>query len=455
MDYSEQTKDLETKKITTLLWQYGLPAIISQVIASLYNVTDRICIGQGVDSMALSGLTITFPFMNIIHAFGALVGVGAGARMSIVLGQKDVRWAEKILGNAIYLTVVFGILFMTAGYVFIDDILTLLGAVPENISYAREYMLIVLPGMFFTTLSFNLTGMIRSSGYPKKSMYILGGGAVLNILLDLLFIFVFNFGIDGAAWATTISMVATAVAAVWHFVQKDSFIRFRRHAWEPKFYIFRNILLIGMSPFLMNIAAAGVVGMLNRQITYYGGADAVTAYGVMNSFGNMAVLIIFGICQGMQPIAGYNHGAQLKARLKEVLFLSMKINVLIGVVGSLLACLLPRMLARAFTPDEGIVELCVPCFRFMMCMMPLIGFTITNSNFFQSVDMPWVAITTSLLRQVLILLPLIYLLPPLFVDNGWSGLTGIWFSGTLSDVLAALISGGLLYSQRKVFMDVA
>lgn len=452
MDYSDRTKELATKKISMLLWAYALPSIISQIIASLYNVTDRMCIGQGVDSMAISGLTITFPFMNIIHAFGALVGVGASARMSIVLGKKDINWAENILGNAVYLTFVFGTLFMTAGYLYIDDILLLLGATPLNVGYAREYMLIVLPGMFFTTLSYNLTGMIRSSGYPKKSMYILGGGAVLNIVLDLLFIFVFKLGISGAAWATTISMVATAVASVWHFVKKDSFIRFRRHAWQPKFYIFRNILLIGMSPFLMNLAAAGVVAMLNRQITVYGGENAVSAYGIMNSFGNMGVLIILGICQGMQPIAGYNYGAGLKDRLKEVLFLSMKINMIIGLAGALLACLFPRLLAHGFTGDQNLIELCVPCFRYMMCMMPLIGFTITNSNFFQSIDKPWVAITTSLLRQVIILLPFIYIFPSVFEHFGGSGLTGIWFSGTLSDILAAVISGLLLYSQRRVFL---
>ncbi|MCQ2974623.1 MAG: MATE family efflux transporter [Bacteroidales bacterium] len=451
MEITDRTKELETKKISSLLLAYALPSIISQIIASLYNITDRVCIGQGVDAMAISGLTITFPFMNIIHAFGSLVGAGAGARMSIVLGQKDVRWAEKILGNAMLLTFIFGALFLSVGYIYIDEILVLLGAIDENISYARDYMLIVLPGMFFTTLSFNLTGMIRSSGYPMKSMFILGGGAILNIILDLIFIFVFNWGIAGAAWATTISMTATSVAAVLHFVDKKSFIQFRKHSWQPKLYIFRNILMIGISPFLMNIAAAGVVGILNHQITFFGGANAVAAFGIVNSILNMAVLIILGLCQGMQPIAGYNYGAGLKNRLREVLFLVMKINMLIGLVFTILACLFPRIFASAFTNDANLIELSVPCFRFMVCMMPLIGFTITNSNFFQSIDKPWVAITTSLLRQVIILLPLIYLMPRLFVSMNLDGLTGIWAAATTSDFLAAVISGALLYSQRKLF----
>ena len=282
--------DLENKPIGKLLWLYALPAVITQVVASIYNIVDRVFLGQYVGELAIAGLAITLPLMNIIHAFGAMVGVGASARMSIVLGRKDVHWAEKILGNSIILTFIFGAMFVTAGYLFMDQILELFGASRDTIGYAREYMRIVLPGMFFTTLSFNLTGLIRASGYPTKSMWIMGGGAVLNIILDALFICVLGLGIAGAAWATTISMVSMAMVAVLHFVQPKSFIRFRRHGWTPKFYIFRNVLLIGLSPFLMNFAASFVVALLNRQLIHYGGDLAVGAYGVVNTYGSFLVM---------------------------------------------------------------------------------------------------------------------------------------------------------------------
>ena len=451
MEQLDKTKDLETKGIRQLLWAYALPSIVSQIIASVYNICDRVFLGQCVGALAIAGLAITMPIMNIVHAFGSLVGVGSSARMSIVLGKKDVNWAEKILGNSLLLTFILGFLFVTGGYVFMDRILTMFGASEETISYAREYMVIVLPGMFMTTVTFNLTGLIRASGYPTKSMWILAGGAILNIILDALFIYVLDWGIAGAAWATTISMTCSAIVAVWHFLQPKSFIRFRRHAWRPKGYIFRNILLIGMSPFLMNVAASGVVALLNRQLIRYGGDFAVGAYGIVNTFGSLAVMLILGVCQGMQPIAGYNYGAGHPQRLKSVYVLTLKVNVFIGLAASLLALTIPHILLRAFTTDLELIEIAVPALRFMLVMFPLVGFTITNSNFFQSIDKPWIAIVTSLSRQVLFLAPMIYIIPPIFENMGKLGLTGVWVSMTISDVLGALLAFLLMLSQRKVF----
>ena len=451
MEQLDRTKELETKNISSLLWMYALPSIVSQIIASVYNIVDRIFLGQCVGALAIAGLAITMPIMNIIHAFGSLVGVGSSARMSIVLGKKDVNWAEKILGNSMLLTFILGFLFVTGGYLFMDRILTMFGASADTIAYAREYMDIVLPGMFMTTVTFNLTGLIRASGYPNKSMWIMVSGAILNIFLDALFIYVLDWGIGGAAWATTISMSCTAVAAVWHFLQPKSFIRFRRHAWKPKGYIFRNILLIGMSPFLMNVAASAVVALLNRQLIHYGGDLAVGAYGIVNTFGSLSVMLILGLCQGMQPIAGYNYGAGHPHRLKEVYTLTMKVNVLIGFVGAALALAIPQILLRAFTKEDSLIQIAVPAMRFMMVMFPLVGFTITNSNFFQSIDKPWIAIVTSLSRQVLFLTPMIYLIPPLFVNAGGDGLTGVWASMTISDVLGAVLAFVLMLTQRHVF----
>ncbi|MBO7133993.1 MAG: MATE family efflux transporter [Bacteroidales bacterium] len=454
MEAIDKTKELETRSIGQLLWIYAIPAVVSQIVASLYNIADRIFIGQGVGPLAIAGLAITMPIMNLIHAFGALVGVGSSARMSIVLGKKDVRWAEKILGNSTIFTFVLGALFVTFGYIFMDDILTMFGATYDTVSYARDYMYIVLPGMFCTTLTFNLTGLIRASGYPTKSMFILAGGAILNVILDPIFIFVLKWGIAGAAWATTISMATTGIISVLHFVKPSSFIRYKFHCWAVKGYIIKNITMIGMSPFLMNITAAGVVALLNAQLLRYGGDYAVGAYGIVNTFAMLTVLVILGVCQGMQPIAGYNYGAGHPDRLKAVYVLTMKVCVLMGLVSSVLACAIPRYLVRAFTDDAALIEISIPATRFIMLMFPLIAFTIVNSNFFQSIDKPWIAIVTSLSRQLLFLLPMCYLVPCIFEDFGWNGLSGIWASCTISDVLGAALAAIFLYSQRKIFKKI-
>ena len=447
----DRTKELETKPIGRLLWQYALPAVITQVVASIYNIVDRVFLGQYVGAMAIAGLAITLPIMNIIHALGSLVGVGASSRMSIVLGRKDVRWAEKILGNSMLMTFFFGFLFVTGGYLFMDRILELFGASVDTIGFARQYMQIVLPGMFFTTMTFNLTGLIRASGYPTKSMWIMAGGAILNIFLDALFIMVLGWGIAGAATATTISMFTTAVVAVLHFVQHSSFIRFKRHAWAPKLYIFRNVLLIGMSPFLMNFAASFVVALLNRQLIRYGGDMAVGAYGIVNTYCSFLVMLMLGICQGMQPIAGYNYGAGHNHRLRDVFVLTQKWTIGSGVLGAALAMLLPRLILRAFTDSVELLDIGVPAMRYLNVMMPLIAFTIANSQFFQSIDKPWIAITTSLSRQVLFLIPLMFLIPAIRVSMGGDGLTGVWMTCTICDVLGALLAAALLATQLKVF----
>lgn len=447
---TDRTKEFESKPIGALLWQYALPAVITQIIASIYNICDRVFLGQYVGALAIAGLTVTMPIMNIIHAFGSLVGAGSGARMSIVLGKRDIRWAESILGNSMILTIFFGILFVSGYYFFSDDILNLFGASTETIAYAKEYMDIVVPGMFLTTVTFNLCNLIRSSGYAQKSMWIMLSGSIINIALDTLFICVLDMGISGAAWATTISMAISSILSLSHFVSKKSFIRFRRHAWQPKFRIFRNILAIGVSPFTMNVAGSGVVAMLNNQLLRYGGDNAVAASGVANSFAPLIIMLVLGICQGMQPIAGYNYGARRFDRLREVYHLAMKVNVAIGCFGTLLVLTVPRYLSMAFTNDPELLDLCVPAMRLMLVMSPLIGFTITNSQFFQSIDKPWIAIVTSLSRQVLILLPMMYIVPTVFTGLGRSGLYGVFASCTISDILGAVLAGYLLWTQRHI-----
>ncbi|MBO7493941.1 MAG: MATE family efflux transporter [Bacteroidales bacterium] len=451
METIDRTKELETKPIGHLLWMYALPAVISQIIASIYNIVDRIFIGHGVGALAIAGLAITFPLMNIIHAFGSLIGVGSAARMSIVLGKKDQEWAENILGNSLIFTFILSGFVVLFCYLFLDRILLLFGATAETVAYAREYMIYILPGMFLITVTFNLTGLIRASGYPTKAMLIMAGGAIFNIILDPIFIFALDLGIKGAAIASTISIFAMALVSILHFVQPSSFIRFKSHAWKLKGYIFKNITLIGMSPFLMNLAAAGVVAILNSQLLFYGGDYAVGTYGICNTYGNLLVLMIIGVCQGMQPIAGYNYGAGHGDRLKHVYGLTMWICVAIGLLGSIVFCSFPRTMMRVFTTDSHMIELGRTALRYSMVMFPLIGFTIVNSNFFQSIDKPWVAITTSLSRQVIFLIPMSILIPMLFIHLGLNGLNGVWISLTISDVLGAVLAAILLFTQRHVF----
>ncbi len=447
----DKTKELETKGIGALLLAYAIPSVISQIISSVYNICDRIFIGQGVGALAIAGLAITMPIMNIIHAFGALIGVGAGARMSIVLGKKDNNWAENILGNSLIFTIILSGTVMLFSYLFLDKILVLFGATEATVSYAREYMVIVLPGMFLTTMAFNLTSLMRTSGYPLKSMFTLGGGAVLNIILDALFIFGFDLGIAGAAWATTISMAVTSLLSILHFMRKDSFIRFKRHGFKPKGYIFKNIFMIGMSPFLMNVGAAGVVAILNSQLIRYGGDLAVGAYGIANSYMNLIVLLILGVCMGMQVIAGYNYGAGHPDRLKKVFSLTMLVCVSIGMLSSIFGCSMPRLISKAFTNDNTLLEILEVGLPLLSVMSPLIAFTIVNSNFFQSIDKPWIAIITSLSRQVIFLIPLMFVVPLLLENVGFKGLNGVFAACTLSDVFGAALAFVLLMTQRKVF----
>ena len=448
---TDRTRELETKGIGTLLLMYALPSVVSQIISSVYNICDRIFIGHGVGALAIAGLAITMPVMNIIHAFGTLIGVGASARMSIVLGKKDINWAENILGNSFIFTIVLSGIVMLFSYIFLDKILLAFGATADTVAYAREYMQIVLPGMFLTTVAFNLAGIMRSSGYPTKSMIILASGAILNIGLDALFIFAFKMGIAGAAWATTISMAFATVLAMAHFLKRSSFIRFRRHGFQPKGYIFKNITMIGLSPFLMNVAAAGVVAILNKQLIRYGGDLAVGAYGIANSYILILVMLILGVCMGMQPIAGYNYGAGHPDRLKRVYVLTMKVCVLIGVITAILGCSMPRIISMAFTSDSTLLDISQMALPYLTVMTPLIAFTIVNSNFFQSIDKPWIAIVTSLSRQVIFLIPMMFVMPKIYMSLGFDSLDGVFCSCTTSDVFGAALALVLMLTQRKVF----
>ena len=348
------TAKLERDKIGSLLLHYSVPAIVGMVVASLYNIVDRVFIGQGVGPLAISGLALTFPLMTLIAAIGTLVGVGASARLSIVLGMKDIKWARNILGNAFILTFVLSAVFITIAMIYLPEILVAFGGSEQTIPYAIDYLKIVIPGSVLTNVSYSFSGMMRASGYPQKSMYTILIGVVLNVILDPIFIFGFGLGIQGAAIATVISMFVSAVFVMSHFFNPKHVVHFEKGCMHLRGYIIRNITSIGMAPFLMNVAACGVNIIMNHQLVRQGGDLAIGAYGILNSYAILIVMSVMGLCQGMQPIVGYNYGAQKYKRMKDTLLLTLRVGTLIMVIGFVVCELFPGLLVSAFTSDPGL-----------------------------------------------------------------------------------------------------
>lgn len=443
--------ELGTEKVGTLLKRYAMPAIIAQTATSLYNMVDSIFIGQGCGALAISGLAVTFPLMNLSIAFGTLVGIGGSTLISVLLGQKNYQAAQKVLGNLFLLNILIGALFSVVSLSFLNPILRFFGASDATLPYAREYLIPILWGNIITHLYFGFNGIVRVSGHPKRAMYATLLTVSLNTLLDPLFIFVFKMGIQGAAIATVLAQCVSLVWLMRILTDKREFLHLTKENFGIDWQIARRSSSIGMSPFLMNVAACFVVIFINNQLKRYGGDLHIGAYGIVNRLVFIFFMVIMGLNQGMQPIAGYNYGAGKMDRLKEVYKLSMKWNVLVGCVGTLLVLTIPRYLAMCFTKENELIELCIPVFRLMLVMAPFIGFTITNSQFFQSIDKPWIAIVTSLSRQVLFLVPLIYVVPSIFESFGWDSLMGVFTSCTISDVLGAILAAILLWSQSKIF----
>ena len=348
------TAKLERDKIGSLLLHYSVPAIVGMVVASLYNIVDRVFIGQGVGPLAISGLALTFPLMTLIAAIGTLVGVGASARLSIVLGMKDIKWARNILGNAFILTFVLSAVFITIAMIYLPEILVAFGGSEQTIPYAIDYLKIVIPGSVLTNVSYSFSGMMRASGYPQKSMYTILIGVVLNVILDPIFIFGFGLGIQGAAIATVISMFVSAVFVMSHFFNPKHVVHFEKGCMHLRGYIIRNITSIGMAPFLMNVAACGVNIIMNHQLVRQGGDLAIGAYGDPNSYAILIVTAsVMGLCQGMQPIVGYNYGAQKYKRMKDTLLLTLRVGTLIMGIGFVVCELFPGLLVGAFTSGSG------------------------------------------------------------------------------------------------------
>lgn len=436
---------LGTESIGKLLMQYAVPAIIAMTASSLYNMVDSIFIGHGVGTMAISGLALTFPLMNLAAAFGSLVGVGASTLISVKLGQKDYDTAQCVLGNVFVLNMVLGIAFTIIVMLFLDPILYFFGGSDQTVGYARDYMQIILLGNAVTHLYLGLNAVLRSSGHPQKAMYATIATVVINTILDPVFIYGFGWGIRGAAVAT---IVAQIISLTWQFKlfgNKDELLHFHRGIFRLKRKIVFDSLAIGMSPFLMNLAACFIVIIINQGLKKYGGDLAIGAFGIVNRLVFIVVMIVMGLNQGMQPIAGYNFGAKLYGRVNKVLKQTIIYATAVTTFGFLVGMLVPDLVVGIFTSDAELTELSVTGLRITVMFFPIIGFQMVTSNFFQSIGMAGKAIFLSLTRQMLILLPCLLILPQFF------GVAGVWYSMPVSDLLASLIALVMLVCQFRKF----
>ena len=443
MSNKQAALELGIKPVGSLLMQYALPAIVAMVASSLYNMIDSIFIGQGVGALAISGLAITFPFMNLSAAFGAAIGVGSSTFLSVKLGQRDYGIANSILGNCVVLNILIGVIFGGVCLLLLDPILRFFGASDYTLPYARDYMEIILLGNAVTHLYLGLNAVLRAAGKPKVAMYLTIFTVILNALLDPLFIYTFGLGIRGAAYATVLSQI---VALCWQwrlFSNKNDLLHFEYDKFKVKKRIVSSIVGIGISPFSMNACACLVVIFINNTLADYGGDMAVGAYGIANRVAFVFVMITLGVCQGMQPIAGYNYGAQNYSRLREVLRLSVITGTAVCAVGFLIAMLCPRLVARLFTTDETLIAMSVIALRYIMAMFIIIGAQIVITNFFQSIGKAKVSIFLSLSRQLIFLVPALIVLPKSL------GLDGVWLAMPLSDAVAALMAYGMLWIYLK------
>ena len=439
--------ELSEKPVFSLLLQYAIPAIVAMVASSLYNIVDGIFIGQGVGAGAIMGLAITMPIMNLSAAFGAMVGVGGSTLLSVKLGEKDYNFAAKILGNVITLNCIIGIGLGAVMLLFLDPILRFFGASDYTIHYARDFMVIVLIGNVFTHLFLGLNAMLRSSGKPKKAMKATIMTVIINIALAPLFIFVLHLGIRGAALATVLSQLIVLLWQFKLFSNPNELIHLRRDTYRLERRIVTGSLSIGLSPFLINLCACIVVIIINKQLVSYGGDVAVGAYGIANRMMFFFVMVVIGINQGMQPIAGFNFGAKHYTRLNQVLKYAITIATGIWIAGFIVCVLLATPVASAFTNDEELLKEAAHALRVMNLVVPIIGFQMITIGFFQSIGKAGISIFLSLTRQLLFLVPLLLILPNFF------GLEGIWYSVPIADGTAAITAAiVLIYHMRKFKM---
>ena len=443
--------ELGTQSIRSLLLKYALPGIIAMTASSLYNMVDSIFIGHGVGAMALSGLTVAKPFMDICAAFGTLVGVGASSLVAIKLGEKDYRSANDVLANVILLNVLLGALVMAVGLYWLDPILYAFGASDVTIAYAREYMEIILWGNILTHIYYGLNSMLRSIGHPKIAMYATIVAVVTNIILDPIFIFVLDMGVRGAALATMISQLVSVIIELVIFLNPKEVIYFHRGIWRLKRDITMRALGIGTAPFLMHMASCFVVIVLNNQLKRYGGDMAIATFGITNRFMFFFAMVVMGLNQGMQPIVGYNYGAKLFDRMVRALKLTAMCATCVMGVLWLFGLIWPEGFIRLFTHDELLIAQSIAPARVMLCTMVMVGFPMVVGNFYTSIGMSGKAIFLSLTRQVIFLIPCILFMPLLFQALDFTPIWGVWWSLPICDALAAVLAAIILNRDMRKF----
>ena len=439
------TTELGTAPVHKLLFKYAMPAIIAMTATSLYNIVDSIYIGHGCGALALGALTVAKPFMDICAAFGSLVGVGASSLLAIYLGEKDYDRANRVLGNVIVLNVILSAIVMAVGLIWLDPILMAFGASEDTLTYAHDYMEIILYGNILTHIYFGLNALLRSAGHPRFSMTATIVAVVVNIILDPLFIFGMDMGVRGAALATVISQ---AVAVVWQFTKfmdRNELVRFHRGIWRLNPHITSRALAIGMSPFLYNIAHCFVVIIINNQLKNFGGDMAIASYGVINRLTFVFAMMVMGLNQGMQPIAGFNYGAKQYDRMLKSFYLTCAYATGVMSIVFLLGEFCPVVVTKMFTHDPILIEQTIKPMRIICCTMLIIGFQMVTGNLFTSIGKAGQSIFLSLTRQVIYLIPLTLFLPMLFTDP----LDGVWWSIPVSDGLSAITAIIVLLSSRK------
>lgn len=436
----EAHKELGYEKISTLLWKYSLPATIGTLVNALYNIVDRIYLGHGAGVYAIAGMAITFPIMNILGAFGMLVGQGAAAQMSLHLGKDDKGGANRILGNAVIMAFMIFAVVSTSFFVFLDEILIGFGATENTLPYAMDYMRIILPFHVITSLSFSGNNMMRASGFPSKAMFIMVAGAVLNVILDPIFIFTLGLGIKGAAISSVISMTISSILVMIHFAKQNNTIHFERGYFKIDWKIIISITTIGLAPFLLQIGTSMINLFMNHSLLKYGGDMAVGAFGIITSVALLVIMTIVGICQGSQPILGYNYSKRQYERVREILKITIMIGTILTSVSWAIFELVPSYIARCFGDNMELIEVTKTGMRIYMSVFFLVGSQVVISNYFQSIGRVKVSIFLSVSRQIIFLLPCIAILP-LF----W-GITGVWLAQVVANILAF---GVAVYCLRK------
>ncbi len=431
--------------LRNLLIAYSGPAILAMMASSIYNIIDSIFIGRGVGALALDGLAITMPIMNLSAAFGAMVGAGGATLTSIKMGQQDYDSATKVLGNVVSLNVILGFSLMFFGLYFIDELLDLFGASEETIPYARDFMQIILLGNPITHLYLGLNNEIRASGYPQKAMRITLLTVVINAVLAPIFIFVFNWGIRGAALATVTAQTVALIIVLVHLSKKENFLHFKRGTFKVDRRITGGILSIGMAPFTLHSCSCVIVILINNQLAKYGGDMAIGAYGIVNRLIMLFATIVMGLNQGMQPIAGFNYGAQIYSRVKKVLRLTILFATSVMTVAFIVGECMPGLMVKIFTDEPELISQSIVGLRIMVIIFPVVGFQMVASNFFQSIGKAPMAVLLSASRQLLILIPLLAILPNYF------GTLGVWISMPISDGLSTILAFFLLKREMKKF----